>query len=163
MVKLTAPIHEVFPPNGKLAKTLTIMYILSLIVGIAAIIQSYNYVFFNERAIALQNTGRFMGLLQIVLLPLISGIQNDTYRAIRLKKKQLDERQIQVRRRILEKSYAFMTVVSIASLYIVVSSKDWVIQMQLRPFGNDMLWLPFYVSLLFFALPPIFAAWQKDS
>jgi hypothetical protein len=104
-----------------------------------------------------------MGLLQIILLPLISGLQNDMYRAIRLKKQELDERQLQVRRRILERSYTFMTIISISSLYILASSKEWVIQMQQRPFGNDMFWLPLYVSLLFFALPPIFAAWQKDS
>jgi hypothetical protein len=152
--------HNRLSGNGKVARALTLLYLLAFVVGVWAAIASYNYPFESAGAV-LQNLARSLGIVQIVLLVIISALQKDIYWVTG--RAAMDERQVQVRKRIFERSYKVATGFVAVGALLVAANKNWIIEMQLRPFANDMLWVLFTSVLLLLALPPLFAAWEKDS
>jgi len=155
---ITRPIK--LPANGKLAKTMSILFVGSLIIGALCLMNMYNYPPGHTR-FTLQNIGRALEFVQLLLVVLLSSLQEDAYKVISFRPIVLDERQAFVRRRIFEKSYKLAFLLVFAFTYIVISSKSSILPTDTT--SNDIYWLPFSFVVLMFALPPIFAAWQKDS
>ena len=156
-------IDNAFAANGITAKALSVLYIMALVVGTIAIIESYDALPFSGTNYTLQNIGRGLAITQIVLVVTLTTIQRDVYWWLRRKTTHLDERQEQVRRRIVEKSYKHGTIVVTAFVAWVLINEEWIIEHMNFPYGGDLDWLPISLVVLLYGLPALIASWQKDS
>jgi uncharacterized membrane protein YfcA len=160
MSKLGNRIREKIPSNGRLAKTLTVLYAVWLIIVINIAVNTYSHT--NHHPVA---WGLFIVSVIGSFIPaLISVLYEGEYAVFILgstkaSKKQLakmDERQLQARRQIFERSYAILATLTFLGAFI---GSSW--------FGNNMsqngVFLIGYNLFIFvISLPSLVAVWDKS-
>ncbi|HUC88311.1 MAG TPA: hypothetical protein VMR95_04140 [Candidatus Binatia bacterium] len=163
--------------NGHFAKLLSILYIVSFIVSTIFIILAYGphgYLGLSTTALAWWGTGLILlGWISIILL---GNLQHKNYEVygvfskvtFRRKKPLLDERQLQVRRRIFEKSYICLAVLTLVTVYTLFFAYSWIGRVAspslytLHHHIYAIEWVYWNVPLLVVSLPSLVAAWEKD-
>ena len=105
----------------------------------------------------LQLVSLFATFFQIAATFAVTIPQNDMYWI--KPKKTPDERQIQVRRRVFEKSYKILAFGTVATFYTLAYADNFTLKA-----SDSSRFFPFF-SIMFFiyALPSVLAAWEKDS
>jgi len=107
----------------------------------------------------------------------ISNLQSDTYGVygvfskVKFKRKKvlLDERQIQVRRRIFEKSYVCLAILVLIMFYALILANSWISRIEspsLYTIHHHIYvveWLYWNLPLVVVTLPSLVAVWEKDS
>lgn len=145
--------------NKNVAKVMSLLFIIASIFAL--------YVYYRSTLVQYeQSITNWQGasmLLMLLASVSLSASEGDVYWATKSVTKKLDERQLQVRRRVLEKSYR--TLIVIIPVMIIFSG-EWV----LSSLANNTLpsrgapGLPLLDLILFlYALPCAVAAWQKDA
>ena len=160
MSKLSSKIREKIPSDGRLAKTLTVLYVVWLLIVINIAVNTYSHT--NHHPVA-------WGLLIVSVVgsfipALISVLYEGEYAVfilgnIKASKKHLakmDERQLQARRQIFERSYALLATLTFFAAFV---GSGW--------FGNNMsqngvFLIGYNLFILVISLPSLVAVWDKS-
>lgn len=108
------------------------------------------------------NVMRIAFIVALIGAFLMSKFQGNIYGAVLSRKRQekLDERQANIRRKVLEKSYRGLTILLIFGLFLIFNSQS-VLSIDAR--DGDVLIPLATVILCVLALPNLVATWEKDS
>lgn len=158
---LGSSIRRHIPANGKVAKALTILYVVWLSVTLAIIYNFYKSS--NHHSISAKDfwivwgVSFFGSIIPSLVSVLHEGIYWVPFYAGGKKRRQayldkLDERQIQTRRQIFEKSYGILVTLIWFGLFL---GRHWYIN--LNVYGT----VPLYLNIFIFvtALPSLVAVW----
>lgn len=165
MNKLKSMAGSLTAANGVVAKALTVLYVLLFINAHGTVTQLYgnNYAPGTQANIDLQNYARGFSIAMLAILAIMSLQQRDYYFWFsKGREGKLDERQISIQQRIMQRSYSISIFILFVGLYEVVHNKTAVAN-ALQATNNAWLWIPFNVLMLICALPLIMAAWRKDT
>ena len=163
MHKLGNTIHKHIPANGRVAKTLTIIYAVWFYVIVTIAMNVYNPSD-KHQSVSLKNTDIILGIsiLSWCIPAFISTLQDGDYAVFVLGggKRQrkaymdkLDERQLQSRQRIFEKSYTLLTTLILLATFIDSDLLD------IR--RNGVFLIGFNIVMLTISLPTLVATWDK--
>lgn len=160
MSKLGTTIRSHISPNSTLAKALTILYALWLLITFNIIINTYSHMthqFVSWLIVGMSIVGSFIPILINVLYDGVYTVF--TYGNSKRRKEYLgtlDERQLQTRREIFEKSYALLTTLIFLATFL---GSSW--------FGNNMsqngvFSIGYNVFILVVSMPTLIAVWDKN-
>lgn len=164
--------------NGRFAKLLSLLYIVSLILSTIFIILAYGpHGYIGLSTTSLAWWGSALVLLGWISIVLLGNLQHKNYEVygvfskvtFRHKKPFLDERQLQVRRRIFEKSYICLAVLVLAIFYVLIFAHSWIGRITspsiytIHHHIYAVEWIYWNMPLLVVTLPSLVAAWEKDN
>lgn len=113
-----------------------------------------------------ENIATVAGIIGLSLTFILSSLQKNIYWATRKNHADLDERQIQDRRNVFEKSYKIAAVLVLVIAWFFTSTVDnisTIISYHHNTIPGHLYWLPINLALTLFALPLILAAWKDTS
>ncbi len=166
MSKLTSKTSSLTVGNGVIARALTVLYVLLFINAYGTVTQLYssNYAPGTQANIDLQNYARGFSIAMLVILAILTIQQKDYYFWFKKNKaSKLDERQLSIQQRIMQRSYNFTILILFISLYEIVNNKVAIAAALQQTANSAWIWLPFNVLMLVCALPLIMATWRKDT
>lgn len=110
-----------------------------------------------------ENIATVTGITSLSLTFILSSLQKNIYWATRKNYADLDERQIQDRRNVFEKSYKIAAVLVLVTAWFFTSTVDnisTIISYHYNTIPGHLYWLPINLALTLFALPLILASWK---
>jgi len=160
MSKLGNNIRQHIPAGGRIAKTLSVVYFIWLYVFVTAIVNTYSTSTHHGVSWTILGLSILGSVIPAFISTLHEGIYGVQFYGAGKKRRQayldkLDERQLQTRRQIFEKSYAVLATLTLFAVFVGTSS-----------FGNNLsqnglFALGYNVLMLVIGLPSIVATWDK--
>lgn len=111
-----------------------------------------------------ENIATITGIIGLSLTFILSSLQKNIYWATRKNNVDLDERQIQDRRYVFEKSYKIAAIIVFVTAWfftLTVDNIPTIISYHYNTVPGHIYWLPINLALTLFAMPLIIAAWKK--
>ena len=153
MQQFASTLRKKYSGNSPLSKALVAVYVVATISGLRIIYPSHPH----------EALGISLTILGFIALFLVNLLQDNNYIVgIGKQLSRLDERQLQVRRRIFEKSYTLSAAIVSIGLYLLIA-RNQSIQFHSSRLSDPAFWFLLDVVTLFLVLPSLFAAWEKDS
>ncbi len=165
MRELGKKIRERVATNGRFAKALTILYVLWFIVLTTVIVHTYGPSRHGSASTSTNWLITGVSILGLVLPAFISILQENIYmvhlygpRDMKHQAylKGLDERQLQSRREVFEKSYAILA--TLVSFFTFVGS-HWFFGLS----ANGTFAFTYSIFILFVSLPSLVAVWDTGA
>ncbi len=152
--------------NGLSARVLTILIIVAIIIsGYCALASLWTAA--SSDKLQLSTVSNLVGLLSLLLVSWLSAVQKDIYWVSRKKAVKFDERQIQERQQVFERSYKWIAALVAVTAWFLLAFQNLFHDAYVNP-ANDLLsgmifWPFFLFAVLIFALPLIIAAWRHHA
>jgi hypothetical protein len=160
MSKFGNRIREIVPSNGKLAKTLTLLYAAWLVIVINIAVNTYSNASHHPVAWGLFILSIIGSFIPVLISVLYEGeyavYMLGSTKASKKHLAKIDERQLYARRQIFERSYALLATLAFLSAFV---GSSWV--------GNNMsqngvFLIGYNVFILVLSLPSLVAVWDKS-
>ncbi len=172
MNKFASLLRKHIPISGKTARILSLVVAVCFSLAALLVLQGSVYPLNNQRGIVLQDIGALLNIPGFIALIVTTIVQSGAYDVDFFKKKsrrvKLDERQLLVRRRIYERSYnTAASIIYVVFLLVLFAgghtTPQWIIHLNQTSFIHSYVLAAMDFGIIFFALPNIYAAWEKDS
>lgn len=152
--------------SSTINKLLTVMYAAATIGSMYAIITTYNTEI-GKAYFQFKGWGMILFVIALVFAGLLAFRQKNLYDPWLTKKRQArlnpDERQLAVRRRVIERSYRIVSIVTFIAVIWSAPIFEWLGNKITEPFSGALFFLGFNITVFVISLPSLLAAWQRDS